>query len=754
MYRECGNLAVVLLVALTSAAAIADPPTAAPPANAAGIAIQRAAASDTAVSGTVPAADRDCWGYATYLNFADRGWPGGWYVANTTGSGLDIADDVRVTKPGGATIHCVSLWSYCTTGSAPPYDLTIEFWDACPLADGAHLLWTHTWPNNQPRGWLKLETTMNVVVPETFWCRYLTDTPESGVQLAFEPELGHTGNFVGLPADPPENYTCGVPLCIHLYDGLSLHLYTNEEPLGACCFDTMEPPQCVDGWDEISCLELGGSRWFPYGRCEDFFPPCGQAGACCHPDYTCVIVGSDDCVAPSVWLGGGVACDECPPCVVEYPAGGQQESELCGTSANNGCGATPEAFEDAACGAIICGTCWADGGGRDEDWWKIVLAERKSVTLTVEAEFPLFIGFCCFDPEGSANCDDFTGYIGPYVTTDEICAYHTVTKTCDAGTYYLRIAPWITDGMPCGTGPGPDGEWTYTAVIACDTPPLPPCAPDPLYVNQPDLTSFASGLPSQDYLDGNHSAAADDFVISGRALTSTGTVHWAGFCRTDAYFPVGWEIHFYDDDGTGSRPTGNGMDDPRSTAIYSYVFADGEVATTQLYPGNYWYEADLPLPAVLQTGTKYWVSIMADMARESPYVDVPPSVYPPPPLPYPEPVWHWANHGTAYGAAAVRGVSGSTTWPYWTPRSSTSMFFCLMPYIPPPCPAGMTGDVNGDGTVDNFDINACVYALSHTAGEFAWAYPTGYYLCADCNFDGVVDNFDIAPFVGLLTGGK
>ncbi len=66
--------------------------------------------------------------------------------------------------------------------------------------------------------------------------------------------------------------------------------------------------------------------------------------------------------------------------------------------------------------------------------------------------------------------------------------------------------------------------------------------------------------------------------------------------------------------------------------------------------------------------------------------------------------------------------------------------------------AGEIGDLNCDGTVDFFDIDAFVLALTDPDG-YAVAYPDCDILLADCNGDGVVDFFDIDSFVALLTGG-
>ncbi len=64
----------------------------------------------------------------------------------------------------------------------------------------------------------------------------------------------------------------------------------------------------------------------------------------------------------------------------------------------------------------------------------------------------------------------------------------------------------------------------------------------------------------------------------------------------------------------------------------------------------------------------------------------------------------------------------------------------------------VVGDVNCDGSIDFFDIDPFVMAITDPTG-YAAAYPDCDLLSADCNGDGLVDFFDIDPFVGLITGG-
>jgi probable HAF family extracellular repeat protein len=63
----------------------------------------------------------------------------------------------------------------------------------------------------------------------------------------------------------------------------------------------------------------------------------------------------------------------------------------------------------------------------------------------------------------------------------------------------------------------------------------------------------------------------------------------------------------------------------------------------------------------------------------------------------------------------------------------------------------ITGDLNCDGVVNNFDIDPFVLALSDPSG-YAAAFPSCDVNLADMNGDGVVNNFDIDPFVACISG--
>ncbi|MGD8452781.1 MAG: DUF1566 domain-containing protein [Phycisphaerae bacterium] len=110
-----------------------------------------------------------------------------------------------------------------------------------------------------------------------------------------------------------------------------------------------------------------------------------------------------------------------------------------------------------------------------------------------------------------------------------------------------------------------------------------------------------------------------------------------------------------------------------------------------------------------------------------------------------------------HGAGCQRGDpkdGDPEDYPQWGggPQGDVQRVFNHVRLVRNASPAYALGDLNCDGTVDNFDIHAFVLALTSPTG-YAAAYSDCDRNLADVNQDGTVSNFDIAPFVDLLAGG-
>ena len=110
---------------------------------------------------------------------------------------------------------------------------------------------------------------------------------------------------------------------------------------------------------------------------------------------------------------------------------------------------------------------------------------------------------------------------------------------------------------------------------------------------------------------------ADDFFLTHNSLV-TGVHWWGVFWGGDSGWPnpIDINILFYNDDGTGTMPTGAGMEDPTSTALAVYNIL--EVYGIPVSPdpplnGCYEYNITLSTPFFVSANTKYWIAIQANL---------------------------------------------------------------------------------------------------------------------------------------------
>jgi hypothetical protein len=179
----------------------------------------------------------------------------------------------------------------------------------------------------------------------------------------------------------------------------------------------------------------------------------------------------------------------------------------------------------------------------------------------------------------------------------------------------LEFSP-VDDGYPADNSLGTVVTLSYehdVGVIAI-TEPSDPNQRDLIWDNYAD-DGTGNGLSSQlDLVYPFNSQVADDFQFT--EAMDIDQVHWWGIFWngvSGAYpNPVEMNIIFYADDGSGTMPTGAGMDDPTSTALAVYNFP----AVTGVSYGTDKYEYDVTIePAfVAEAGVKYWVACQAVFA--------------------------------------------------------------------------------------------------------------------------------------------
>jgi len=162
---------------------------------------------------------------------------------------------------------------------------------------------------------------------------------------------------------------------------------------------------------------------------------------------------------------------------------------------NGGCNSPGQEFTTLTCGQTVCGDggTYLVGGGlqyRDTDWWLVTLTSGQELTWSVNAEFPLLIGFVgqpC--PQGAFMTPPGPALGSPCVTT-------SVTSLClPAGQYVCFAAPSAFAGVACGS--------QYTGTLTCT-----PCEPPPPPAN--DNCTGAQLVACGDILSDDNIGATDD----------------------------------------------------------------------------------------------------------------------------------------------------------------------------------------------------------------------------------------------------
>jgi hypothetical protein len=149
------------------------------------------------------------------------------------------------------------------------------------------------------------------------------------------------------------------------------------------------------------------------------------------------------------------------PCSVDCPEGSVAESEACGEDTNGGCGMDTPAFEPLTCGETVCGTGWAEGGGRDTDWYEITIDEPTFMTWTVAGEFEsgVWAGLVETEIPGVPDCDLLSGTLIDHWAYD--CEEFSITYAARPGTYWWFVCPVGYQRTSC------DARNQYVATMRC-----------------------------------------------------------------------------------------------------------------------------------------------------------------------------------------------------------------------------------------------------------------------------------------------
>ena len=156
------------------------------------------------------------------------------------------------------------------------------------------------------------------------------------------------------------------------------------------------------------------------------------------------------------------------PCAWSCPPGAVAETEVCGADLNGGCNMAVPAFEPLTLDQVVCGTAWADASSRDTDWFQIVLTSDMELTWTVQANFPVAMGYVRHGgAQGTTLCSDVSA-LDPFAT-GLACEEVSVTTECfSPGTYWFFVGQQVYAGYPCTSAE--INYWAELTGVACNVP--------------------------------------------------------------------------------------------------------------------------------------------------------------------------------------------------------------------------------------------------------------------------------------------
>lgn len=261
---------------------------------------------------------------------------------------------------------------------------------------------------------------------------------------------------------------------------------------GACCFEDgtctiVTYTECMEQLGDMNCdgvvdyMDINAFLEALYGEAHfaTLYPGCPWLngdytgdGVVDYFDINGFVDGLNNGTIARQWLGAGTDCSDCP-CIVICPDEATDEGEPCGDDTNGGCNFDPNApiFRDVTCDELVCGTFWADGDTRDTDWYRVVITEPTILTWTVEAEgasVGWIAGFMEQTAPGVPGCDNTTGYIAPYAIGAECDKLSVSTECTVPGTYYMFVAPYDFNGLPCTSE-----DIDYVAGLSCEVCEIP-----------------------------------------------------------------------------------------------------------------------------------------------------------------------------------------------------------------------------------------------------------------------------------------
>ena len=118
------------------------------------------------------------------------------------------------------------------------------------------------------------------------------------------------------------------------------------------------------------------------------------------------------------------------------------ENEICGDNDNGGCYVAMPDYQDVTCNETVFGSCWAENGLKDYDWYRFEIFETGLMNILISSEFPVTVDLF--------NIDDCS--IPQLVASHSYnsCEQNTFTYNMGTGTFAAVVKPTTAGELLCG----------------------------------------------------------------------------------------------------------------------------------------------------------------------------------------------------------------------------------------------------------------------------------------------------------------
>ena len=188
-------------------------------------------------------------------------------------------------------------------------------------------------------------------------------------------------------------------------------------------------------------------------------------------------------------------------CNIDSGINSTPENEVCGDNTNGGCYLANPVYQNVTCNETVFGSCWAENGNKDFDWYRFEIYETGLTSILISSEFPVTV-----DIFNIGDCS-----VPQLITTESYnsCEQNTFMVNLPSGTFAAVVKPTTSSLLECGNFNEYEIGFAFPESI--------------VELNLSGAIEFCEGTPIQLYST-NQAEGIFNWGIGGNNIASTDTL--------------------------------------------------------------------------------------------------------------------------------------------------------------------------------------------------------------------------------------